>query len=87
MFGRLAASLSPATRLREAIERAKAGDAAPGFVVFAAAADRGNTDAQYWVGRAYLDGKGVPPSRHTASVWLEKAADSGHVDAQGDQGR
>jgi TPR repeat protein len=74
--------MSPATRLRHAIARAEAGDAKSVFAVFAAAADRGNIDGQFWVGKAYLDGKGVPPSRNTASFWLEKAAAGGHVDAQ-----
>ena len=78
----LLARVSPSARLRDAIERAKGGALADVFPILARAAERGSAEAQYWVGRAYADGKGVPPSRSTAALWLERAAEAGSVDAQ-----
>ena len=39
-------------------------------------------EAQLWVARAYLHGRGVPPSRSEAFRWLESAAGGGLVAAQ-----
>lgn len=42
----------------------------------------GDADAQYEVGRMYLDGEGVPPNPAQAARWLEMAAQKNHVAAQ-----
>jgi TPR repeat protein len=46
------------------------------------AAEKGNRDAQYGLGMAYLKGKGVEKSEPTGYGWLQKAADQGHEDAK-----
>jgi len=46
------------------------------------AADKGNRDAEYGLGMAYLRGKGTQKSDSLGYVWLKKAADLGHVEAQ-----
>lgn len=46
-------------------------------------AEKGNPDAQYIIGNAYLNGKGgLQRSEETAIDWLEKAASNGSPDAQ-----
>src|SRR4051812_40046130 len=82
LFGRVGAALSPAARLRHALDESKAGRAAAVFPVLAKAAERGDAEAQFRVGKAYLDGTGVPPSRTTAATWLERAAQAGLTEAQ-----
>src|SRR3954452_18910962 len=82
LFGRVGAALSPAARVRHALEEAKAGRAAEVFPTLAKAAERGDGEAPFRVGKAYLDGTRVPPSRTTAAVWLERAAQPGLREAQ-----
>jgi cell division septation protein DedD len=45
-------------------------------------ADRGDADAQFNLGQAYRLGRGVPISLGQAKTWFERAAASGHLDAQ-----
>src|SRR5690348_779810 len=82
LFKRFSGGLTPGARLQNALERARAGAVAEVFAVLAEAAQRGDTEAQFWVGKAYLDGAGVPSSRATAAKWLERAASAAHVEAQ-----
>lgn len=42
----------------------------------------GDADAQYSLGRVYLDGTGVPRSPAVAARWFNLAAEKGHVPAQ-----
>jgi TPR repeat protein len=42
------------------------------------AARRGDASAQYNLGKAYLEGVGVPRSRRQAKNWLLKASTQGH---------
>ena len=46
------------------------------------AAERGDTDAQFKLGSAYLVGWGVEPNAATAAKWFEEAAQRGDVKAQ-----
>jgi len=46
------------------------------------AARRGDSKAQYNLGRAYADGNGVRKSVTYAEKWLSKAAGSGHAKAR-----
>jgi TPR repeat protein len=46
------------------------------------AADKGNVEAQYELGRIYGNGDGVPQDHQAAIVWLEKAAEQNHAKAQ-----
>jgi TPR repeat protein len=47
-----------------------------------AAADTGNTDAQFAVGVLYAKGDGVPERPDLAFEWFKKAAEKGHAAAQ-----
>ena len=82
LFGKVQAAVSPAARLRQAIAQADAGHLADAFPVLAKAAQAGEAEAQFRVGRAYLEGAGVPPSRAMAAQWLERAAGAGKTEAQ-----
>jgi TPR repeat protein len=59
-----------------------AGKTGPAFQLYARAGRTGLAEAEYRVGRCYLDGVGVPPSRAEGIRWLERAADHDHVEAQ-----
>ena len=74
---------SPATKLRRARRLIDAGERhAEAFPLLAKAANAGIAEAEYLVGRAYLEGAGVPPSGAEAARWLERAANRGYLDAQ-----
>jgi TPR repeat protein len=47
-----------------------------------AATNFGDADAQYHLGRMYLDGNGVPKNARQAMPWLNYAADKNHAEAQ-----
>jgi uncharacterized protein len=59
-----------------------AGKTRPACQLYARAGRTGLAKAEYRVGRCYLDGVGVPPSRAKGIRWLERAAHHGHVEAQ-----
>jgi S1-C subfamily serine protease len=46
-------------------------------------AERGDRQAQSYLGRMYYYGHGVPQDYEKAFEWFKKAADQGHADAQG----
>lgn len=46
------------------------------------AAEKGNAEAQFELGRIYGNGDGVPQDYQTALDWLEKAASQNHAKAQ-----
>lgn len=41
-------------------------------------AEGGDSDAQYWLGRAYSDGRGIEKDDDKAFVWYQKSADQGN---------
>src|SRR3954468_17574651 len=45
-------------------------------------AEGGDADAQFNLGQAYRLGRGVPLDLSVAKIWFERAARSGHVDAE-----
>ncbi|MEA2490453.1 MAG: uncharacterized protein QOH21_2245 [Acidobacteriota bacterium] len=47
-----------------------------------AAAEKGDHDAEYYVGKIYEDGLGTDPDYATAASWYQKAADAGHSASQ-----
>ena len=49
---------------------------------FRRAAEQGAAGAQYNLGNAYSDGRGVPKDDRQAVVWWRKAAEQGHANAQ-----
>src|SRR5262249_28578650 len=50
--------------------------------LFSRAAGAGIAEAEYRVGRCYLEGSGVPVSLAESVRWLERAAAQDHVEAQ-----
>ena len=52
------------------------------FPLLARAARARIAEAEYRLGRSYLEGAGVPPSRTEGARWLERAAAQGYVEAQ-----
>ena len=78
---RLVAPVSTSARARLGIDLLEAGRAAEGFRQLAHAARSGCVEAQYRVGRCYLEGTGVPKATAEAVLWLEREAD-GSKDAQ-----
>ena len=49
---------------------------------FQKAAEQGNATAQYILGVAYAEGKGVEQDYKEAVKWFQKAAEQGHAEAQ-----
>ena len=49
-------------------------------------AEKGNAEAQYWLGVFYLHGRGVPQDHARAAEWYRKSAERGNADAQNDLG-
>ena len=82
LLDRLLAPLSPAAALRRAMRLIEQGDAKQAFPLLARAARAGIAEAEFRVGRCYLEGAGVPPSRAEGARWLERAANQGYVEAQ-----
>ena len=46
------------------------------------AAEKGNIDAQFNLGRMYHEGEGVPEDYEKAFHWFKKASDQGHTESQ-----
>ena len=57
---RVVSLLSASAALRRAIHLKKQRRMAQAFTLFARAAGAGIAEAEYWVGRCYLEGSGVP---------------------------
>jgi TPR repeat protein len=79
---RVQAVFSPTVALRRGATLMAAGKPGPAFQLYARAGRTGLAEAEYRVGRCYLDGVGVPPNRTEGIRWLEQAAHHGHVEAQ-----
>ncbi|MGI4946923.1 MAG: tetratricopeptide repeat protein, partial [Janthinobacterium lividum] len=79
---RAASLFSPRGKLRYALSLIEAGEVGRAFAPLSAAATAGIPEAQFRVGRAYLDGAGVPVSREEGARWIERAAEAGWVEAQ-----
>jgi TPR repeat protein len=43
---------------------------------------QGDASAMHWLGRAYVDGTGVPKDENLGLMWIAKAAAAGHVVSQ-----
>src|SRR5580658_5156211 len=78
----LLSPISATASLRRAARLTDRGDRRAAFPLLARAARAGITEAEFRVGRCYLEGAGVPPSRGNGVRWLEKAATRGYVEAQ-----
>src|SRR5450755_2987342 len=84
-MGLLDVMLSPfsaSASLRRAARLTDKGDRRAAFPLLSRAARAGIAEAEFRIGRCYLEGAGVPPSRGNGVRWLEKAATQGYVEAQ-----
>ncbi len=73
---------SASAAFRRAVRLTDRGDRRAAFPYLARAARAGIAEAEFRIGRCYLEGAGVPPSRGNGVRWLEKAATRGYVEAQ-----
>ncbi len=78
----LIGGLSARAALRRGEALAQAGQPGPAFRLLSRAARAGLAEAEYRVGKCYLEGAGVPVSRSDAVRWLEKSGHQGYVEAQ-----
>src|SRR5271155_3100318 len=74
--------VSASASLRRATRLTDRGDRRAAFPLLVRAARAGIAEAEFRIGRCYLEGAGVPPSRGNGVRWLEKAARQGYVEAQ-----
>src|SRR3954449_3747193 len=82
LIDKLTAGFSPAAALRRALKMQEEGDPKGAFPLLSKAARSGIPEAEFRVGRCYLEGSGVPPSRSEGVRWVERAAAKGYVEAQ-----
>lgn len=68
--------------LNEGTKAYEAKDFATAHKEFRALADKGDASGQLWLGKLYLEGKGVPQSDKDAAEWFTKAAEQGEPHAQ-----
>jgi cell division septation protein DedD len=78
----LAAGAAPGKTVRDGITAWQKADYASAVAIWRPLAEKGNADAAFNLGQAYRLGRGVTVDLSQAKTWLEKAARSGHVDAQ-----
>ena len=71
-----------AQSVRAGIDAWQKGDATGAVAIWRPLADRGDADAAFNLGQAYRLGKGVPLDLAKAQDMFERAARTGHVDAQ-----
>jgi TPR repeat protein/tetratricopeptide (TPR) repeat protein len=76
------AAFSPGARVRRGAALMAAGKSRSAFRHYASASRSGFTEAEYRIGRCYIEGAGVPPSRPEGIRWLQRAAHHGHIEAQ-----
>jgi cell division septation protein DedD len=68
--------------VKSGIDAWQRGDYASAVAIWRPLAEKGNADAEFDLGQAYRLGRGVSVDLAQAQLWLEKAADAGHLDAQ-----
>lgn len=78
----LAASAGAQAGLQEGINAYRFGDFALALKELRPLADKGNSDAQRFLGDMYSDGNGVKQSHKEAASWYRKAAMQGNAPAQ-----
>jgi TPR repeat protein len=75
-------AIAPTAAVRRGAALMAAGKPGAAFRLYARASRTGLAEAEYRVGRCYIEGAGVPPSRAEGIRWLERAATHGHTEAQ-----
>ena len=70
-----------AGKLDSAIDAYQRGNYQQAFELFEPLADRGNTNAQFYLAVMYNTGQGVASDPDQAVTWLHRAAESGHAES------
>jgi hypothetical protein len=81
LLGVAAAPLS-AQSVRAGIDAWQQADYSKAVSIWRPLAETGDADAAFNLGQAYRLGRGVPTNISAATVWYERAASKGHLDAQ-----
>jgi TPR repeat protein len=68
--------------VKAGIEAWQRSDYANAVTIWRPLAEKGDADAAFNLGQAYRLGRGVPLNIGAAQIWFERAAGSGHLDAQ-----
>jgi len=68
--------------VKSGIDAWQHGDYAAAVSIWRPLAEKGDSDAEFDLGQAYRLGRGVSVDLAQAQLWLEKAANAGHLDAQ-----
>jgi len=76
-----------AASLEQALDAMAGGDYYQGVTMLKPLARKGNSEAQYLLGRAYSHGEGVDPNPRKAIKWLERAAEQLHYGAANTLGK
>ena len=71
-------SSASASQMDEALQFFQTGDSSKAIEIWNAEATRGDSDAQYIMGKLHLDGEGVPQSDSEAVKWFQASADQGY---------
>lgn len=71
-----------AQSVKAGIEAWQRSDYAGAVAIWRPLAEKGDADAQFNLGQAYRLGRGVPLNLGAAQTWFERAANSGHMDAE-----
>jgi TPR repeat protein len=82
LFDKLIAGFTVSGALKRGIALQEAGDLKTAFKLLSKAAKSGLPEAEFRVGRCYLEGAGVPASRPEGVRWVERAGSKGYVEAQ-----
>ncbi len=77
-----AAAPASAQSVKAGIEAWQRGEHAKAVAIWQPLADQGDADAAFNLGQAYRLGRGAPIHLSRALVWLTKAAEQDHLDAQ-----
>ncbi|MEZ5895396.1 MAG: tetratricopeptide repeat protein [Parvularculaceae bacterium] len=81
-LGKTPPETPPATLVRQGYDAHKRGDNAEAVRLWREAAEKGNATAQYNLGWAYENGRGVEQSDVEAVRWYRQAAEQDYADAQ-----
>ena len=71
-----------AQSVKAGIESWQRADYSTAVAIWRPLAEKGDPDAQFNLGQAYRLGRGVPLNLPLAKSWFERAAASGHLDAE-----
>jgi hypothetical protein len=77
-----AAVPAPAQTVKAGIEAWQRADYSAAVAIWKPLAAQGDSDAQFNLGQAYRLGRGVPLDLGAAQMWFQRAANSGHLDAE-----